>query len=464
MKLPSLPTFFFSALGLSLWAQPMHAQTTQDPFDELEQEISKLESEGSEKDRQAFIVWRNVYLADYQAFRQQHFNRIDDIRDQLINTWGEADTSTASKMVVYSDDQQTKTVIDLDKNEVSVSILHDESQDVSAESIKTALSTAIKSESIPQTLNEEFDAKSTSQIVETASISQRASKILEDSVGFVQQELARIETHARGQAIEIGKIIDMVLAPATDNDASGKVASDIEIEAEMQKELAQITSEKNQRIDKLYATAKQFDKSKNKEALKNKKITTYTMGFKQRNYIKKAQQFTKYMNQYSQQWKLPQSLLFAIMHTESHFNPKAQSHIPAFGLMQIVPRSAGLDVNRFLYEKEDIMTKDYLFEPANNIQTGVAYMHILNSRYLAAITDAKSRYYCMIAAYNTGAGNVAKAFNSDKSRNIRKASEIINTMTPSEVYTHLLANLPHEETKLYIEKVVKRQAIYKSFD
>ncbi|GAA74935.1 hypothetical protein P20480_1400 [Pseudoalteromonas sp. BSi20480] len=157
-------------------------------------------------------------------------------------------------------------------------------------------------------------------------------------------------------------------------------------------------------------------------------------------------------------------MLFSIIHTESHFNTQAESPIPAFGLMQIVPISAGADVNLFLHKKKNIMSKEYLFNPKNNIETGVAYMHLLNTRYLAKISNQQSRFYCMIAAYNTGAGNVAKAFNTDNSRNINKASNIINKMTPEEVYNKLIRDLPYEETKKYLQKVLERQPIYKSME
>ncbi len=70
----------------------------------------------------------------------------------------------------------------------------------------------------------------------------------------------------------------------------------------------------------------------------------------------------------------------------------------------------------------------------------------------------------MIAAYNTGAGNVAKTFNYDNSRNITKASTIINSMTPEQVYNKLISDLPYEETRKYLQKVIERQAIYKSMD
>jgi membrane-bound lytic murein transglycosylase C len=69
--------------------------------------------------------------------------------------------------------------------------------------------------------------------------------------------------------------------------------------------------------------------------------------------------------------------------------------------------------------------------------------------------------YCVIAAYNTGAGNVARAFNKDRSTSIGKASKVINQMTPQQVYDHLVVNLPYDETKNYLKKVNSRIALYK---
>jgi membrane-bound lytic murein transglycosylase C len=66
----------------------------------------------------------------------------------------------------------------------------------------------------------------------------------------------------------------------------------------------------------------------------------------------------------------------------------------------------------------------------------------------------------MIAAYNTGSGNVAKTFNKDGSRNINKAAKIINALSPQQVYKHLEANLPYDETKHYLQRVVTRKNIY----
>lgn len=159
---------------------------------------------------------------------------------------------------------------------------------------------------------------------------------------------------------------------------------------------------------------------------------------------------------------LPPSLLLAVMETESHFNPRARSAVPAYGLMQLVPRSGAMDAYQKVYGEKTLLGAEYLYQPDNNMELGAAYLHILHNRYLRHITDPDSLQYCAIAAYNTGAGNVAKSFTGKT--NVRTAAKIINEMKPNEVYAYLQENLPYEETRHYIVKVIEAQKKYFAFD
>lgn len=168
----------------------------------------------------------------------------------------------------------------------------------------------------------------------------------------------------------------------------------------------------------------------------------------------RAKSYLPLVQKQSQRWQLPASLVIAVMHTESAFNPMARSHIPAFGLMQIVPGSAGRDATKHAWGKERLLTGQDLYRPETNIELGCAYLNLLNTRYLAAVKDPKSRQYCIICAYNTGAGNVARAFSGTTS--VAKAAPKINSMTPQQVYNHLHKNLPHQETRDYLQRVTTR--------
>ena len=159
---------------------------------------------------------------------------------------------------------------------------------------------------------------------------------------------------------------------------------------------------------------------------------------------------------------LSAALILAIMETESSFNPMAKSHIPAYGLMQVVPRSAGRDATAYLFGKSKILAPSYLYNSDNNVTVGSAYLHVLNYRYMRFINDPLSRLYCTIAAYNTGPGNVAQAFGDSIS--IRKVASLINAMSPEQVYQTLLTQLPYEETQNYLRKVTTRMENYPTAD
>jgi membrane-bound lytic murein transglycosylase C len=191
---------------------------------------------------------------------------------------------------------------------------------------------------------------------------------------------------------------------------------------------------------------------------KKNKIYSIKLNLPKHSVMKKAGIYLKDVKRYSQKEQIPADLIFAIIHSESSFNPMAKSYIPAFGLMQIVPKSAGIDASFYVYGKKKLLTPNYLYNSTNNIKIGTAYLHILYFRYLKSIKDPLSRLYCTIAAYNTGAGNVAKAFTG--STNINKASKTINGLTPNQVYKRLIKKLPYLETRKYLLKVNKRRNMY----
>lgn len=163
-------------------------------------------------------------------------------------------------------------------------------------------------------------------------------------------------------------------------------------------------------------------------------------------------------------------LVFALMETESAFNPTAKSPIPAFGLMQLVPVSGGRDAYKFVHGKDMAPTDRFLYEPSNNVELGTAYLYILYYRYLSEIKDPQSRLWCAIASYNTGVGNLLNTFAGTYStKNFKGRSEWrnkgfgkINSMSSEEVFNYLKKNLPYEETRNYVVKVRDRMPKYSS--
>jgi hypothetical protein len=91
----------------------------------------------------------------------------------------------------------------------------------------------------------------------------------------------------------------------------------------------------------------------------------------------------------AQRYQLPESLVRAVIHTESNFNQHAVSRAGAMGLMQLMPKTASsLGVTR-------------PFDPQQSIYGGCRYLRLLANRYSGDMV-------LVLAAYNAGAGNVEK--------------------------------------------------------
>ncbi|KZN45651.1 murein transglycosylase domain-containing protein [Pseudoalteromonas luteoviolacea] len=416
-------------------------------FGELSKEMQGYDSKAqstpeSSSEQSEFEQFKAQHLGEYEEFVEQHLAEYDAFRDELIKEWGEAKVASQTEYVSYSEDNRSRLEVDFERNEIVLSIRHEGEGAPSKSDVQKEFERFRKAETaLMQTF---FSGEQVS--LEQASI-QDYDIDRNLKVNAIIDAKAKIKQQTVEQKQLLEKKADEQLAL---DEESAQVATE-----KLAQDKAKLEQLEVKRIQNLAQSVRQI------AGQNDEKVTRVTIKLPQGSLAKKrASNYTGDIAKHSERFKIDSSLVLAVMHTESHFNPLAKSHIPAYGLMQVVPTSAGVDVNRFLFKIDAPMSAPYLYVVNNNIEAGTAYLHLLNDRYLSRIKDPLSRKYCMIAAYNTGAGNVARVFNTNDSRNIREAAKIINSMPPERVLEALQAGLPYDETKHYLKKVLAAEKLY----
>lgn len=173
---------------------------------------------------------------------------------------------------------------------------------------------------------------------------------------------------------------------------------------------------------------------------------------------RKEKRFIDSVETYSKKYQLEPEFVLSIIRTESAFDPRAVSHVPAFGLMQIVPSSAGLDATDYLFGKQQLLKRDYLFDPDKNIEVGTTYLHLLKNRYFKGIENSDSMKYCVIAAYNGGMGPIYRIFGKGKTSAINN----INALSPQEVFDKIQKKHAAAETRTYLKRVHSAELKYQN--
>ncbi|MCG3748538.1 murein transglycosylase [Vibrio cincinnatiensis] len=416
-------------------------------FAELTQATEQVK-QSKQAQYQEFEKYVDARLDEYEAWRDAYTTQLDQQRLALIDRWGSAELSDSSTEVTYSESNAVKRVVDYENNTAVVSVLVDPSMD------QAQVSQLIEAQA---QLSDGETLDLTQAEVSTANLDYSVTQEQKEKKFIIEQTYAQMNEYDiqadRLIAANIGVADDFIYQRAYRkkmallDEAKARI---MVISQQYQAHRQPLTNSSTEQATDQEVTAPQAPK----------KIISYKVNLPNNSLATRAKTYQPLALEESGKWALDPALVMAIMHSESAFRPQAKSHVPAFGLMQIVPTTAGHDVNRRIRQIDAPMTEADLYQPDINVETGAAYLHILNSSYLKAITDDQSRLYCTIAAYNTGAGNVARTFNPDRSTNIRQAALIINQLTPEQVYQRLIQHLPYDETKQYLQKVSTRMALY----
>jgi len=372
----------------------------------------------------AFKNYKESLEKEFKEYKEELNKEFENYKKTLSIYWKNPELTTKKKFVEYSKDKKVRKKVDYDKNQITIDVIAKNEKEAKTK-IKNALIT--------------LSTETTKKAFDNNPVLTKVSKEL-------NKKLKNIVTSSPSNELVVG---DMIYQGTP---------TKVKVQKFVKNSLNQKLEIKKAKIPHNYVYSLKIKLPPNSILIKAKRY--------KRDVFKRANEFD-----------LTPSLIYAIIHTESTFNPMARSYVPAFGLMQIVPQTAGKDAYNFLYHEKKILSPEYLYNSHNNILIGSAYLHKLYYVYFKGVKNPVSRLYCSIAAYNTGAGNVACAFNST-SKNFRgqtmcyrfrgdysisKAISKINSMSSKEVYNYLINNLRYDEAKNYLKKVVKRYILYLHF-
>lgn len=146
------------------------------------------------------------------------------------------------------------------------------------------------------------------------------------------------------------------------------------------------------------------------------------------------QEYTEYVKKYANEYGVDEYLIYAIIKAESNFEPNAESHRGAKGLMQLMYSTAEDIAKRINVN----LNEDNILEPDININLGTKYISMLIQKY--------NNINLALAAYNAGSGNVDGWI--EKGTLKSDGSDI--------------ENVPFTETNNYVRKILRDYEIYKN--
>ena len=138
-----------------------------------------------------------------------------------------------------------------------------------------------------------------------------------------------------------------------------------------------------------------------------------------------CREYSDYVTKYSEEYVVPEYVVYAVIKTESDFESNAVSSAGAIGLMQIMPNTFATLVS----QTKEGYAEGMLYDPQTNIKYGVYYIAQLFAKY--------GNWDTTFAAYNAGPGSV-------------------DQWLADPQYTDengRLKSIPYEETEAYVKKV-----------
>ncbi|MBE6708178.1 MAG: lytic transglycosylase domain-containing protein [Ruminococcaceae bacterium] len=143
-------------------------------------------------------------------------------------------------------------------------------------------------------------------------------------------------------------------------------------------------------------------------------------------------EYNKFVERYSEEYGVPEYIIYSTIKVESNFNSSAESSAGAIGLMQLMPET----FKYLMAEMKEDYKADLIYGPETNIRYGTYYLSKLYLKY--------GKWDTVFAAYNGGETNVDgwlkdKEYSSDG---------------------RTLENIPFKETEKYVAKMNRAIEVY----
>ena len=461
---------------------------SQDTFDEFRKKQQQAQQQAFEDELSEFQNYVAEVTSQYDAYEQQQTREFEEFKKDVEEKWQEFKAPSKKEYVEYDDDLDSRASVDFEKGEITIEVIVEED-------IPDPVSQPVNKveNNVPKQETKQAPIRQVTQEKKKVTEPKSPKSIVEKTVPKQETKQAPIRqmTQEKKKDTEpksLKSIVEKTKTPVSQKEKPQQRSPELKkkiSDQKLQRKLADILKAKGddgkpmlnkQVVDKkgktvTPATAKAYASelvanapvaTKTYKAKDGKKRTVYTVKIpmKSDHINTRADRYKQEVLKQSKRFNIDPIIAFAVMETESAFNPKAKSHIPAYGLMQLVPKSGARDAYLYVYKKDKFLDRDYLYKPGNNIELGCAYLAKIRHQYFKSIKDDERAYICTVPAYNTGIGNVAIALvNKPK---LKPAAQKANSMSPDQLYKKLMKDLKYKEARDYLERVWTRKDKYTS--
>jgi membrane-bound lytic murein transglycosylase C len=396
---------------------------------------------------QAFSQYKESVTKEYDAYEAAEKAAFEKFKEDVERQWEEFKGSTAKTYVSYDGDLQSRASIDYENGHLFIEVIIDE---------ETADIEGINYYKSKRNDSYRYGYGGPSLFGNFLFILNTSFYPSPQTAGHVSKELSESERKPLFQGLAKSKLIQKLVKVLSETDNRGDSILDDQLADENGSEINAANAEKF--AEKNISGQLEASKDYTGKDGKKRKSFSFSLDLKPGHQKSRMNKYRKEIVKQSKRFNIEPSIAMAITETESDFNPKATSHIPAYGLMQLVPSSGARDAYQYVYDKDKFLGKRYLYNSDNNIELGCAYLAKIRYNYFKRIKDDEKAYMCSVAAYNTGIGNVAKALTGKGI--INPATDEANSMSSGKLYKTLRKDLKHKEARDYLERVWTRKNKY----